>query len=351
MDSFVEALLSEIKHKREFFKKREVPLTTIYFGGGTPSLLSPDQLSEIVNSICLNFEVSSLAAIEEFTIEVNPDDATLDYLSQIKKIGINRLSMGIQSFSDEDLKWMNRRHSSSQATEAFKNARVAEFDNISLDLIFGFELLTMEGWNSNLDKMLELRPEHISSYQLSIEPKSKLGRLYEKGCYRATSEEVSYREYTLLQKKLKKAGYIQYEVSNFSLPGREARHNSAYWDLTPYLGLGPSAHSFDGDFRSWNCSNLNQYIIQMASGRSCPKQEKLSPKDKFNETIMLSLRRAAGLDLNLLKENFTASLYRVFDKPLGRGLNSGSLIQNNNKIKIPPEKLFLSDGIIRDLFI
>ncbi len=351
MDSFVEALLNEIKLKRDFFKNNGVPLTTIYFGGGTPSLLSVHQLSVIVSSICENFEISSFGNIEEFTMEVNPDDVTPYYLSGIKKAGVNRLSIGVQSFSDEDLKWMNRRHSSSQAIEAFNNARTAGFDNICLDLIFGFELLTMERWNSNLQKILELRPEHISSYQMSIEPKSKLGRMYKKGCYNATPDDMSYKEYRLLQKRLSEAGYIQYEISNFSLPGREARHNSTYWNLTPYLGLGPAAHSYDGDFRSSNYSNLNQYLFQIGVGRSNSKQEKLSERDKFNETIMLSLRKTEGLNLSMLKERFSDSFYGMFNKQLKRALDSGAILLMDNKIKISQEKLFLSDGIIRDLFI
>lgn len=351
LDGFVEALIREINQKKDFFKNRGLPITTIYIGGGTPSLLSQDQIWAIVNSVLESFEIPSLAAIEEFTIEVNPDDVTPEYLSGLRKTGINRLSMGVQSFSDEDLKWMNRRHSAGEAIDAFKNARSAGFDNISLDLIFGYERLTIEGWKNNLDKILELRPEHISSYQLSIEPGSKLGKCYEKGCYNATSQEMSYNEYKMLQKSLKKAGYIQYEVSNFALEGKRAIHNSAYWNFTPYLGLGPSAHSFDGDFRSWNCSNLNQYILQMATGKGSSRKEKLSPRDKFNETTMLSLRKKEGLDLNFLKENFSADMYDNFYKQLEVIILAGSVIKCKNKIKIPPEKLFISDGIIRELFI
>ncbi len=351
MDSFVEALLSEIEHKKDFFKNNGVPLTTIYIGGGTPSLLSPDQLSLITSAICTNFGISSLKDIREFTIEINPDDASREYFSHLKNLGVNRLSMGIQTFFDEQLKWMNRRHTAAQAVDAYNNARAVGFDNISLDLIFGFEMLTVEGWIENLEKIIELAPEHISSYQLSIEPGSILGRSYEKGCYKATSQEVSYSEYSILQNRLSKAGYEQYEVSNFSLVGREAIHNSAYWNLTPYLGLGPSAHSFDGEFRFWNCSNLNQYIIQTTSGKGCSKKEKLSERDKFNETTMLSLRRNEGLDLNNLKRDFSASLYNEFFSQLEKIAVSSSLIIEGNKLKIPPEKLFVSDGIIRDLFV
>jgi oxygen-independent coproporphyrinogen-3 oxidase len=350
MDSYVEALLNEIKLKKDYFRDKGIPLTTIYIGGGTPSLLSATQLSKIVSTACEVFEIS-LEDIEEFTMEVNPDDVTPDYLATIKKSGINRLSMGVQSFSDEDLKWMNRRHNSKQAIDAFYNARAAGFDNISLDLIFGYELLTMERWNSNLQKILEMRPEHISSYQLSIEPKSKLGSLYEKGCYNATSDEMSYREYQLLQQCLNDAGYVQYEISNFSLPGKEAIHNSAYWNLTPYLGLGPAAHSFNGENRFWNCSNLNQYILQTAMDKSCSKQETLSIKDKFNETIMLSLRKRDGLNPGLLREKFGESMFGIFERQSAPLLKSGNLVISDGKIKIPQEKLFLSDGIIRDLFI
>lgn len=349
MDSFVEALICEISQNKDFFKNLGVPLNTIYFGGGTPSLLSPEQLTAIIDALNVNFDISQ-ESLSEFTIEVNPDDVTHDYLSRLREIGVNRLSMGVQSFSDKDLKWMNRRHSASQAVEAFSCARAAGYDNISLDLIFGFELLTLEGWRDNLQKIIGLRPEHISSYQLSIEPKSRLGRLYERGCYNATSQELSEMEYSLLQRMLGEAGYIQYEISNFALPGREAIHNSSYWNMTPYLGLGPAAHSFDGTCRWWNSSNLNNYIIKTSGGKSCSRKERLSERDKFNETVMLSLRRSDGLDLDLLRGRFGESEYNQFYKQL-KALPESSVETAGSKIRIPSDKLFLSDGIIRDLFI
>lgn len=345
----MDALICEISLRKNFFKDLGVPLNTIYFGGGTPSLLRPEQLSAIVDSLSENLGLSP-ESVTEFTVEVNPDDVTPDYLAKIRRIGVNRLSMGVQSFSDTDLKWMNRRHSASQAVDAFRWARAEGFDNISLDLIFGFELLTMEGWRNNLEKMIELRPEHISSYQMSIEPKSRLGRLYERGCYNATSQELSYSEYSLLQQMLGEAGYVQYEISNFALPGREAVHNSAYWNMTPYLGLGPAAHSFDGACRWWNTSNLSNYIINTSLGKRCSRKERLSERDKLNETVMLSLRRADGLDLGLLRERFEESMYNQFYKQM-IALPAGSVMMTGSKIRIPSEKLFLSDGIIRDLFI
>ncbi len=344
----MDALVCEISLRKDFFKDLGIPLNTIYFGGGTPSLLRPDQLSAIVDSLSESFGFSQ-ESVKEFTIEVNPDDVTPDYLARIRRLGVNRLSMGVQSFSDTDLRWMNRRHSASQAVDAFRWARAEGFDNISLDLIFGFELLTLEGWRNNLEKMIELRPEHISSYQMSIEPKSRLGRLYERGCYNATSQELSYKEYSILQQMLGEAGYIQYEISNFALPGKEAIHNSAYWNRTPYLGLGPAAHSFDGDCRWWNSSNLNNYI-KTSGGKSCSRKERLSDRDKFNEEVMLSLRRADGLDLGSLRQRFEKSLYDQFYKQM-TALPAGSVGLTGSKIRIPSEKLFLSDGIIRDLFI
>jgi oxygen-independent coproporphyrinogen-3 oxidase len=193
-------------------------------------------------------------------MEVNPDDATFEYLSALKSIGITRLSMGIQSFQDEHLKWMNRRHDSKQALTAFENARRAGFDNISLDLIFGFEKLTNELWADNLKIITKLRPEHISAYQLSIEPDSVLGKMYDKGDYSLPDDDFCQRQYQFMQTHLADEGYNQYEVSNFSLKGRESMHNSSYWTHEPYLGLGPAAHSFDGRERSWNVSDIQLYI-------------------------------------------------------------------------------------------
>ena len=369
ISKFADALRGEIRVRKDFFKEQGVPVTTLYVGGGTPSLMPVESLSAVFGEICKSFSIGDISALEEVTMEVNPDDVTFEYLKSLRELGVGRLSMGIQSFIDSHLAWMNRRHDSAKAVEALNLARKAGFGNTSIDLIFGFEALSDEEWNYNLDKAIELRPEHISSYQLSIEPKTKLGRLYEKGEYNALPDDVSHRQYSILQKRLSQAGYLQYEVSSFCLPGKEAKHNSAYWNRTPYLGLGPSAHSFDGTKRFWNEPSLTKYLNaygadgisdvesvagskrECVPGHSIVHTEVLTEKDIFNETVMLSLRRREGISLPLVKENFASKFYLEFEKMVAAEVKKGNLVIDGDKIKIPPELLFLSDGIIRDLIL
>jgi len=371
ISQFADALCGEIKVRKDFFKKLGVPVTTLYVGGGTPSLMPVGSLSVVFRELKDMFSIENIESLEEVTMEVNPDDVTPAYMSSLRELGVTRISMGVQSFIDSHLTWMNRRHDSSKAVEAFNTAREAGFDNISIDLIFGFEGLSNEDWNYNLERAIELRPEHISSYQLSIEPKTKLGRQYEKGVYNALSDEVSLRQYSTLQKKLANAGYKQYEISSFCLPGREAKHNSAYWNRTPYLGLGPSAHSFDGIKRFWNEPSLTKYLKvyqqngggeldrdvqngvsgQPGKGFKIVHSETLKKKDHFNETIMLSLRRVDGMDPNDLKAAFPEEMCSEFEKSIAVQLKKGNLIMDGDKIRIPSELLFLSDGIIRDLIL
>lgn len=334
---------------------------TLYFGGGTPSLIDPESLGAVAELICKHHGFPSPAELDEFTVEVNPDDASPEYLKGLYKTGTRRLSIGVQSFNDHHLKWMNRRHDSRTAMEAFKNAREAGFENISIDLIFGFSLLTMDEWRDNLDKAIALKPEHISSYQLSIETGTKLGKDYAAGNYSPVEDEISYHQYTTLQNKLSDAGYNQYEVSSFALTGREAVHNSRYWDRTPYLGLGPAAHSFDGVKRYGNRPSLGAYIKRYSPGgvasslvpgyrEEYVKQEHLSSADIFNETLMLSLRRVEGLNTGELFRISQDVDYSLFMKDVENLVSRGDLEMKEGKIKIPSGKLFLSDGIIRELF-
>lgn len=351
METFVQTLKQEIAIRSNFFKARGTFPETIYFGGGTPSLLSPSNLQEIIEKLTeVNLVLPS--HFKEVTMEVNPDDATFEYLSALKRIGITRLSMGIQSFQDEHLKWMNRRHDSKQALTAFENARRAGFDNISLDLIFGFEKLTNELWADNLKIITKLRPEHISAYQLSIEPDSVLGKMYDKGDYSLPDDDFCQRQYQFMQTHLADEGYNQYEVSNFSLKGRESMHNSSYWTHEPYLGLGPAAHSFDGRERSWNVSDIESYIDGIAKGMPSVESEILSKKDLINEKIMLRLRVCEGLNIDEISNCMSEEELVLFKEQVLKQTNKGNLILNESgKIKIPPEKLFVSDGIIRDLLL
>lgn len=349
IDQYIKALEKEIVIRSNDFKMRGLTVGTIYFGGGTPSLIKTASLKRILRAIQDNYPFSPGGAYE-VTIEVNPDDITPLYLDGLKECGFNRLSMGIQSFSDNHLRWMNRRHDAQTAIMAFQMAREAGFLNISTDLIFGFEMLSESEWRENIQKTISLNPEHISAYQMSIERGTTLYKNYVKGEYIAPADESSAKQYQILQKELSKAGYIQYEVSSFCKPGHHSGHNSSYWDFTPYFGFGPSAHSFDGTKRQRNFSSLAKYIKASESGGKFGTSHKQSAKERFNEFIMLSLRKTEGIDRAHLEKFYNNFVTAEFIKELDKLTESGFLIEERGKIRIPPEHLFVSDGIIRDLF-
>lgn len=349
---YIPALKREISERGDFFSslyESDRIVKTLYVGGGTPSILPPELLKEAVFAIRETF---TIAEEIEFTVEVNPDDITEDYAGLLRRMGVNRVSMGVQSFKDSHLKWMRRRHDSQTAVNAYRILRKAGFDNISLDLIFGFPLMTVRDWEDNLDTIIELNPEHISAYQMGIDPDTPLERMEKSGEFSLPSQEDSERMYKILQAKLKAAGYVQYEVSNFCKPGYHSRHNSSYWNRTPYLGLGPGAHSFIGMAREWNTSDIatwcNLSILPLREG------ETLSPEDVFNEILMLGLRTAAGVSLDILRNCGPQSPLFISDLlPKLSAMESNGLITltPDGKIKIPPGKFFISDGIIRDLFV
>lgn len=349
VNEFTESLIKEIVIRSNDFKNKGLTVDTVYFGGGTPSLISITSLKAILNALFEGYPLSP-NGVKEQTIEVNPDDITPQYLHGLKECGFNRLSMGIQSFNDRHLKWMNRRHNALTAFNAFEMARKAGFTNISIDLIFGFEMLTTEKWKENLQKAISLSPEHISAYQMSIERGTNLFKNYTKGAYLQPSDESSAKQYEMLGQELAKGGYIHYEVSSFCKPGLFSQHNSSYWNFTPYFGFGPSAHSFDGTFRHRNFSSLAKYIKTMKTGEGFGTSHKQSAKERFNEYIMLSLRRADGIDKWFLESDFSKFITPQFQSELNRLIESGYLLEESGKIRIPPGHLFVSDGIIRDLF-
>lgn len=289
---------------------------TLYIGGGTPSVLPPIFIEKILN--CLGKR-----DYEEFTIELNPDDLNSDYVSQLARLGVNRISMGVQSLDDKVLKWMNRRHNSTQAIDAYKLLRT-KFSNISLDLILGISDI-----QDTLDKITELRPNHISAYQLSIEDGSKLASMIEKGEYIPTSDEYCRSQYDIVCKRLEEAGYIHYEISSWALAGFESKHNSGYWKRVPYIGLGPGAHSFDGKKRSWNSEELNSWTSSY---------EILSDLEAKEEEIMLGLRTANGIDSKLIDPKIAKEM-----------INKGLLIQNASRIRIPEDHFFVADDIISQI--
>ena len=475
---YTQSLLREISLRKAFLCQCTSP-ATLYVGGGTPSLWPVEQLGEAVAAVSAALREGAAdygrscgapgggggavpgtwdgrgdaGIFAEFTVEVNPDDVTEAYARALRRLGVNRVSMGVQSFSDRSLRWMARRHSSEGAVEAFRVLRSAGFDNISLDLIFGYDPMAwgsgssadggvagqscgslcgsrtgqlrvssdggvagqscgslcgsvagqlrsssdkelMQLWSDDLDTVLRLRPEHISAYQMGIEEGSVLGEMAVAGRYLEPSDELCAAQYALLQQRLAAAGYLQYEVSNFSLPGRRALHNSGYWDRSPYIGLGPGAHSFDGDRRRcWNAPDLDRYIAVFGGGSaysdcavsSVVSEETLTDEDVLTETIMLGLRTVDGLPLDVLvamcrssstvpgsrsgsvqpssstmpgsrsgaAENTCHSLLSQLPRPLrtsvDRLLATGFLILRDGRLSIPSSRLFISDSIIREL--
>jgi|LSQX01.3.fsa_nt_gb oxygen-independent coproporphyrinogen-3 oxidase len=342
---YLDALKSEISERVDFFAG--VFPDTIYMGGGTPSLLDAEEIADLADVVRNAFGIKIL---HEFTLEANPDDVTPQKLEGWRRAGVDRLSIGVQSFCDEHLVWMRRRHTSAQAIKAFIRAREAGFNNISLDLIFGFEGLSDEQWRDNIAQLTALSPEHVSCYQMSIEPGTELALLADSDHYHEPPQEICAAHYSILQQMLEQAGYRQYEISNFAIPGRESIHNSSYWERVPYLGLGASAHSFDG--RSCRCSNIadmKSYIGAMEGNVSLKirNDEILSEDDKFNEQIMLGLRKVAGLSLSSLENSRLAKI-----KPVLEHLTStGDIISEGDIIRIPKERLFVSDGIMQQLFL
>lgn len=361
---YISALEREMYERRNFFSslyKADRTIRTLYIGGGTPSVLEVEMLDKILVALKQTFLFPSTAFSTEnpdefeFTIEVNPDDITMEYAIALKKIGVNRISMGVQSFSDTHLRWMSRRHTAVEAIKAFYVLREAGFRNISIDLIFGFPDLSMDQWKYNIERILNLMPEHISAYQLGIDADTPLEKKLKSGKLSLPSDELCAKMYAELQQVLMEGGYEQYEVSNFALSSAKenrSRHNCSYWAKVPYLGLGPGAHSYIGRHREWNFPNIISYCnhttLVLREG------ENLSPQDVFNEGLMLGLRTADGVSLEALcATDPQASVFiRSILPTIEELCNKQCLIMTQSgRIKIPPEKLFVSDGIIRDLFV
>lgn len=344
IDKYINALLVEaVLRKNELNSET---LTTVYLGGGTPSLLSITQLSKIVNGLKKVFDFSE---VEEFTIEVNPDDVTAYYIQQAKSLGINRVSMGVQSFSDEDLRFINRRHTAKQATDAIHIIKKAGIDNISIDLIYGIPGQNIEIWKNNVDTAISLSVQHISAYTLMYEEGTRLSVMRSFGKITEMDDDVVAAMYDYLVAQLKSNGYTHYEISNFALPGFHSRHNSSYWNLTPYLGLGVAAHSFDGTVRRFNPSNLKKYLDALGEGNLCVEVEKITKAEKYDEYVMLRLRTADGIDADELMHRFDEEYYQFFIEKTKPLVSEGSLINENGRYYIPENHIMISDNITCDL--
>jgi oxygen-independent coproporphyrinogen-3 oxidase len=318
------------------------PVETIYFGGGTPSLLEVGDLEMQLAGIRRSFKVSANA---EITMEVNPDDITDEKLQSWKKAGINRLSIGIQSFFDEDLVWMNRAHNSLQAISGLELA-VEHFSNITIDLIYGTPLLTNEKWKQNVQRVTDMKIPHLSCYALTVEQKTPLYKMIRENKMNDIDPDKQSEQFLLLMEWLEKAGYEHYEISNFSQPGFRSRHNSSYWKDKKYLGLGPSAHSYNGISRQWNISNNTVYIDSVMKGKPAFEKEVLTPAQKLNEYIMTSLRTMEGVDLQKIEEAAREKLRTASKKFIENGL----IRPENGFLILTREGKLLADGIAAGLF-
>ena len=343
-DDMVNAIRQEIRLRKQDAK---LPVETIYFGGGTPSVLITQQLRVLLGEVYNQFEVIDNP---EITLEANPDDLSSAYILAIQNLGVNRLSIGVQSFLDDELTLMNRAHNASQALSSVERAKKV-FDNVSIDLLFGNPNTTLDDWKRNLDRALQLEVPHISSYALTLEPKTALERFVDKGLVSIIDESVVEAQFHHLVDTLTQAGYDHYELSSFGKPGYHSQNNMGYWQGKTYLGIGPSAHGFDGNQRYWNVSNNASYMQQITKGELPQTIEKLSVVDRFNESIMVGLRASWGVSLQAM-ENALGLRYRQhLEDQAKRFVDEGILHIDNNALKTTPKGAFLADGISADLFL
>lgn len=345
LDAVLEAMERELPHAAGWLSDRRI--RTLYFGGGTPSLCPPERLQRLVERAG---EWLDCSQIEEFTVEANPDDMSEEWLEALARTGANRLSVGIQSFDDDELRLMNRRHTAAQAVEAVRRAQRVGFTNLTIDLIFGVDGFGESVLRRNLEQALALNVPHISAYHLTIEPGTAFERKIRAERFRAVDEEVSEREFRLVHRMLTGAGYEHYEVSNYALPGYRARHNSAYWSGEEYLGIGPAAHSFNGRARRWAVPSIDGYLAG-AGTDAIYEGEILSEKDHYNEYLMTSLRTSDGVDLSRVRSLFGEERLERLLQQAAAFERAGELRRTDeNRLVIPPEAFLVSDAVIGALF-
>lgn len=342
---YVDALCKEISLRKDYLNSQEF-INTIYFGGGTPSQLSESELSDILVAIKENFMVSNDA---EVTLEANPDDLNSDYLDMLIRLGFNRLSMGVQSFDDNMLKFLNRRHSAQRAVDAVQMSQKAGFSNISIDLMYGLPNQNMDLWKESIDRAIDLDIQHVSAYHLIYEKGTKLYRLHEKGAVRSVDEDISLDMFAMLIEKLGDAGFMHYEISNFAKDNLISRHNSSYWLGESYLGLGPSAHSYNTENRCWNISSIPKYIDAIENGQPLLEIESLDLKTRYNDLVLTGLRTMWGINKDTLSVEFGADMLRYFERNINKYIQSEDVIFDSVKYKIAPKGIFISDSIMSDL--
>ncbi|WP_343623257.1 radical SAM family heme chaperone HemW [Flavobacterium lindanitolerans] len=344
-EEMVQALVKEMQMRKSEFENETVE--TIYFGGGTPSVLSDEELAFLIDAVYANFKV---AENPEITLEANPDDLSDERIVELAGSRINRLSIGIQSFFENDLKMMNRAHNAEEAKKSLETA-TRYFDNISIDLIYGIPGMTNEMWKQNIETALSFGIPHISSYALTVEPKTALKKLIQTGKVSEPKDEVAQEHFMILVEMLQQHGFIHYELSNFGKPDYFSKNNSAYWLGKKYIGIGPSAHSYDGISRSWNIANNPIYLKEIEAGKLPSEVEILTANDRYNEYIMTGLRTIWGVSLNRIQKEFGEEVLQYLQKQSEKFIADGLLAVEKNILKTTPKGKFLADGIASDLFL
>ena len=365
-DHFLEALKAEIAARKEYLQRgglrvkpamrpalkgnHDMPIiNTIYFGGGTPSLLSIKEIDKLLHLINTHYPVAPNA---EITLEANPDTLSPEYLEGLRRLGVNRLSIGIQSFFDDDLKYLSRRHDSKHARQCIDWAKQAGFDDISIDLIYGLPTSNAEQWNRNLDLFFALDLPHLSAYALTLEPNAILTKQIELGKVPPVNEEDALRDYEILCQRAAENGYLHYEISNFCRRGMHSKHNASYWFGTPYAGFGPSAHSFDGASRQWNISSVEKYCARVPEPVEGPsyETENLSPEQLYDEYVMLRLRTHWGIDLKWLKREMGERFSSYCEKQARPLIAQGRLSQTREFLYLTDKQMLFADGVAEELF-
>jgi len=339
-------MCQEIKSNKNYLNKERI--STIYFGGGTPSLLTKNEFEILLNSIYKYHQVKKNA---EITVECNPEDLIKTKLLSYKKLGVNRLSIGVQSFNNNELKFMNRSHNAEDAIESIQLAKNIGFKNISIDLIYGLPNQTLKNWNNNLNILFDLDIPHFSAYSLTIEKETKLYSLVKNKKVTLLTDKKTINQFNLLQKRAKEAGFLHYEISNFGKKEYFSKHNTSYWKMKHYLGIGPSSHSFNGISRKWNISSNKHYINNVLNNGVYSEKEELSKEEKYNEYVFTSLRTMWGIDKTVITKRFDISFKNHLENEIIKWIKKGHLIKRLNYYQLTPKGKVFADAIASDLFI
>lgn len=345
-ERFVKCLKKEIMMQTDYLNGEEV--NTIYFGGGTPSVMSPQTIQEIIDLIKTHYRVSQNP---EITLEANPDDLTVDYLDKLADSQVNRLSIGIQSFFDEHLVWMNRRHNGNEALQSILNSKKSGFDNINADLIYGFSGLSMDQWKKNLQTLFDHGLTHLSCYMLGIEPGSVFGVWMKNGKIQSVPDDLCVEQFYILREETRKAGYEHYEISNFCQPGHYSTHNTSYWFSKQYIGFGPSANSYNWNSRQWNVRSLETYLSSIEQGIIPAEKEELTPETRYNDYILTSLRTKWGISHEDISKNFGEKSLALFLEESSSEKLKNYLLTDGKRVWLSPEGMIMSDQVISSLLI